>query len=126
MFGIKFVAIPKKALTIHIRNIQIYNFLCFCLRELTSCAVASLQARDALQNGEVPVGCLMVYKDEVVGRGRNEVNETKNVNELQFRFLYFYVQNLRKTKKNTITCCENTLKHHNKTVKMKSLTNQNI
>uniref|UniRef100_A0A1A8F2T5 tRNA-specific adenosine deaminase 2 n=1 Tax=Nothobranchius korthausae TaxID=1143690 RepID=A0A1A8F2T5_9TELE len=35
-------------------------------------------ARDALENGEVPVGCLMVYKDEVVGRGRNEVNETKN------------------------------------------------
>ncbi|XP_061901023.1 tRNA-specific adenosine deaminase 2 isoform X1 [Entelurus aequoreus] len=35
-------------------------------------------ANDALSNGEVPVGCLMVYKDEVVGRGRNEVNETKN------------------------------------------------
>ncbi|XP_017282912.1 tRNA-specific adenosine deaminase 2 [Kryptolebias marmoratus] len=35
-------------------------------------------ARDALENGEVPVGCLMVYEDEVVGRGRNEVNETKN------------------------------------------------
>uniref|UniRef100_A0A3P8T794 tRNA-specific adenosine deaminase 2 n=1 Tax=Amphiprion percula TaxID=161767 RepID=A0A3P8T794_AMPPE len=35
-------------------------------------------AREALENGEVPVGCLMVYKDEVVGKGRNEVNETKN------------------------------------------------
>ncbi|XP_022614686.1 tRNA-specific adenosine deaminase 2 isoform X2 [Seriola dumerili] len=35
-------------------------------------------AKDALENGEVPVGCLMVYNDEVVGRGRNEVNETKN------------------------------------------------
>nr|XP_040017068.1 tRNA-specific adenosine deaminase 2 [Gasterosteus aculeatus aculeatus] len=35
-------------------------------------------AKDALQNGEVPVGCLMVYADEVVGKGRNEVNETKN------------------------------------------------
>uniref|UniRef100_H3CE19 tRNA-specific adenosine deaminase 2 n=1 Tax=Tetraodon nigroviridis TaxID=99883 RepID=H3CE19_TETNG len=35
-------------------------------------------AKDALQNGEVPVGCLMVYNNEVVGRGRNEVNETKN------------------------------------------------
>ncbi|XP_061757124.1 tRNA-specific adenosine deaminase 2 isoform X1 [Nerophis ophidion] len=35
-------------------------------------------ANDALNNGEVPVGCLMVYKDEVVGRGRNEVNKTKN------------------------------------------------
>ncbi|TNM94464.1 hypothetical protein fugu_017223 [Takifugu bimaculatus] len=35
-------------------------------------------AKDALQNGEVPVGCLMVYNSEVVGKGRNEVNETKN------------------------------------------------
>ncbi|XP_070705771.1 tRNA-specific adenosine deaminase 2 [Pempheris klunzingeri] len=35
-------------------------------------------ARDALESGEVPVGCLMVYNDEVVGKGRNEVNETKN------------------------------------------------
>ncbi|XP_070782310.1 tRNA-specific adenosine deaminase 2 [Enoplosus armatus] len=35
-------------------------------------------AKDALENGEVPVGCLMVYNDEVVGKGRNEVNETKN------------------------------------------------
>eukprot|EP00064_Thunnus_orientalis_P021482 superscaffoldBa00006536_g21647 len=36
-------------------------------------------AKDALDNGEVPVGCLMVYNDEVVGKGRNEVNETKNL-----------------------------------------------
>ncbi|TDH00733.1 hypothetical protein EPR50_G00191690 [Perca flavescens] len=35
-------------------------------------------AKDALENGEVPVGCLMVYDDQVVGKGRNEVNETKN------------------------------------------------
>ncbi|KAG7231589.1 hypothetical protein INR49_011493 [Caranx melampygus] len=26
---------------------------------------------------EVPVGCLMVHDNQVVGRGRNEVNETK-------------------------------------------------
>jgi tRNA-specific adenosine deaminase 2 len=37
------------------------------------------QAKDALENGEVPVGCLMVYNNQVVGKGRNEVNETKNV-----------------------------------------------
>ncbi|NWV37519.1 ADAT2 deaminase, partial [Grantiella picta] len=36
------------------------------------------QAREALQKGEVPVGCLLVYNGEVIGRGRNEVNETKN------------------------------------------------
>ncbi|KAJ8396160.1 hypothetical protein AAFF_G00020270 [Aldrovandia affinis] len=35
-------------------------------------------AKEALANGEVPVGCLMVYNNEVLGRGRNEVNETKN------------------------------------------------
>uniref|UniRef100_A0A3Q3IXQ6 CMP/dCMP-type deaminase domain-containing protein n=1 Tax=Monopterus albus TaxID=43700 RepID=A0A3Q3IXQ6_MONAL len=41
-------------------------------------AAAFDMAKDALENGEVPVGCLMVYSDEVVGKGRNEVNETKN------------------------------------------------
>uniref|UniRef100_A0AAR2LYL9 tRNA-specific adenosine deaminase 2 n=1 Tax=Pygocentrus nattereri TaxID=42514 RepID=A0AAR2LYL9_PYGNA len=35
-------------------------------------------ARDALENGEVPVGCLMVYNDEILGKGRNEVNESRN------------------------------------------------
>ncbi|XP_072265116.1 tRNA-specific adenosine deaminase 2 [Pyxicephalus adspersus] len=35
-------------------------------------------AQDALDNGEVPVGCLMVHDNQLVGQGRNEVNETKN------------------------------------------------
>ncbi|KAM3932298.1 tRNA-specific adenosine deaminase 2 [Leptodactylus fuscus] len=35
-------------------------------------------AQDALDNGEVPVGCLMVHNKQIVGQGRNEVNETKN------------------------------------------------
>ncbi|XP_040584368.1 tRNA-specific adenosine deaminase 2 isoform X2 [Mesocricetus auratus] len=39
---------------------------------------AMRMAKDALENTEVPVGCLMVYNDEVVGKGRNEVNQTKN------------------------------------------------
>ncbi|XP_019063352.1 tRNA-specific adenosine deaminase 2 [Fukomys damarensis] len=39
---------------------------------------AMLMAKDALKNTEVPVGCLMVYNHEVVGKGRNEVNQTKN------------------------------------------------
>ncbi|XP_018117580.1 tRNA-specific adenosine deaminase 2 isoform X4 [Xenopus laevis] len=38
-------------------------------------------AQDALNNGEVPVGCLMVYDNQVVGKGRNEVNETKNATQ---------------------------------------------
>uniref|UniRef100_W5LXC5 tRNA-specific adenosine deaminase 2 n=2 Tax=Lepisosteus oculatus TaxID=7918 RepID=W5LXC5_LEPOC len=35
-------------------------------------------SKEALENGEVPVGCLMVYNNEILGKGRNEVNETKN------------------------------------------------
>ncbi|KAJ0026983.1 hypothetical protein NQD34_017983 [Periophthalmus magnuspinnatus] len=35
-------------------------------------------AKDALENGEVPVGCLLIYNNEIIGKGRNEVNETKN------------------------------------------------
>ncbi|XP_073527480.1 tRNA-specific adenosine deaminase 2 isoform X2 [Phyllobates terribilis] len=35
-------------------------------------------AQDALDNGEVPVGCLMIHDNQIVGQGRNEVNETKN------------------------------------------------
>lgn len=35
-------------------------------------------AEEALKSGEVPVGCLLVYKDEELAVGRNEVNETKN------------------------------------------------
>uniref|UniRef100_A0A8D2JDR0 tRNA-specific adenosine deaminase 2 n=1 Tax=Varanus komodoensis TaxID=61221 RepID=A0A8D2JDR0_VARKO len=37
-----------------------------------------IEAKEALEKGEVPVGCLMVYNNEVIGKGRNEVNETKN------------------------------------------------
>ncbi|KAG7260605.1 hypothetical protein CRUP_013217, partial [Coryphaenoides rupestris] len=35
-------------------------------------------AQEALQSGEVPIGCLLVYRQQVVGKGRNQVNETKN------------------------------------------------
>lgn len=42
-------------------------------------------AQEALDNGEVPVGCVMVYKDEenskegtMLAKKRNRVNETKN------------------------------------------------
>uniref|UniRef100_A0A8C9G280 CMP/dCMP-type deaminase domain-containing protein n=1 Tax=Pavo cristatus TaxID=9049 RepID=A0A8C9G280_PAVCR len=36
------------------------------------------QAQEALEAGEVPVGCLLVYDGAAIGKGRNEVNETKN------------------------------------------------
>lgn len=36
-------------------------------------------AEDALINGEVPVGCILVHKNnKVIGVGCNEVNQTKN------------------------------------------------
>ncbi|KAF7265190.1 hypothetical protein GWI33_021383 [Rhynchophorus ferrugineus] len=35
-------------------------------------------AREALENQEVPVGCIFVYNSEILAVGRNEVNETKN------------------------------------------------
>ena len=35
-------------------------------------------AQFALQHQEVPVGCLVVYQREVIARGCNEVNATKN------------------------------------------------
>ena len=34
--------------------------------------------REALENGEVPVGCIFVHNDTIIASGRNEVNETKN------------------------------------------------
>ncbi|XP_011533745.1 tRNA-specific adenosine deaminase 2 isoform X4 [Homo sapiens] len=45
----------------------------------TVCKQVWRTAKEALENTEVPVGCLMVYNNEVVGKGRNEVNQTKNV-----------------------------------------------
>lgn len=42
------------------------------------CTFFLSKAREALQKSEVPVGCIMVYKNQVIGTGRNEVNKTKN------------------------------------------------
>lgn len=35
-------------------------------------------AEEAYQNNEVPVGCVFVHNNQIVGRGRNETNVTKN------------------------------------------------
>jgi tRNA-specific adenosine deaminase 2 len=35
-------------------------------------------AQEALAVGEVPVGCVFVHQGEVIGRGRNKVNESRN------------------------------------------------
>ncbi|XP_073820091.1 tRNA-specific adenosine deaminase 2 [Musca autumnalis] len=39
---------------------------------------AFVEARRALSVGEVPVGCVFVYQGNVIARGANEVNATKN------------------------------------------------
>lgn len=36
------------------------------------------QAKDALNSGEVPVGCVFIYKGSIIASGRNTVNETHN------------------------------------------------
>ena len=35
------------------------------------------QAQEALEAGEVPIGCCFVINDKVIATGRNEVNLTK-------------------------------------------------
>ena len=36
------------------------------------------EAAEALAAGEVPVGCIFVFEEEIIARGRNTVNETHN------------------------------------------------
>lgn len=36
------------------------------------------EAKNSLRAGEVPVGCLFIYKDQVIASGSNTVNETHN------------------------------------------------
>lgn len=40
--------------------------------------IALTHAKEALQNGEVPVGCIFMYNNEIIANGGNIVNETKN------------------------------------------------
>ncbi|ORX55302.1 cytidine deaminase-like protein [Piromyces finnis] len=39
---------------------------------------ALIQAQDAYDACEVPVGCVFVLNNEIIGKGRNRTNETKN------------------------------------------------
>jgi tRNA(adenine34) deaminase len=43
---------------------------------------ALLEAREALSAGEFPVGCVMVYEDEIVSRGRRINSRVPDENEL--------------------------------------------
>lgn len=55
--------------------------------------VAFTYAREALVAGEVPIGCVFVFNSEIIGGGRNIVNDTKNatrhaeLGELWFRLI---------------------------------------
>lgn len=35
-------------------------------------------ANKALNQGEVPVGCIFLYNDQIIAEGKNSVNETRN------------------------------------------------
>lgn len=37
------------------------------------------QGEKALQTGETPVGCVLVYDDKIVGSGMNDTNKSMNV-----------------------------------------------
>jgi len=59
-------------------------------------------ASEALEAGEVPVGCVFVYDSEIVGRGRNRVNETRNATR---HAEMVAIDDLRK--RFSITACDN-------------------
>lgn len=40
--------------------------------------LALKQAGKALKNGDVPVGCVVVYNNEIIGRGYNQVEKRNN------------------------------------------------
>ena len=45
----------------------------------TGMELAYREALLAYETGDVPIGCVIIYRDEVIGRGRNRRNELKNV-----------------------------------------------
>ena len=36
------------------------------------------EAKKAVESGEVPIGCVIVYKNEIIGKGHNLRNSKKN------------------------------------------------
>lgn len=41
------------------------------------------QGEKALQTGETPVGCVLVYDGKIVGSGMNDTNQSMNVSALR-------------------------------------------
>ena len=44
--------------------------------------------KEALDEGEVPVGCLIVFDGKEIGRGRNNANEDKNATKDSVQFFF--------------------------------------
>lgn len=40
--------------------------------------IALEKAKDSFKAGEVPVGCIFIYENEIIATGNNTVNETRN------------------------------------------------
>lgn len=40
--------------------------------------LALAEAEKAIDEGEIPVGCVLVYQDQVIGKGSNKTNVTRN------------------------------------------------
>ena len=59
-------------------QISTTTYLHFSETLLNICNFVPSKANEALEKGEVPVGCIITYKNQVIGTGRNEVNITKN------------------------------------------------
>lgn len=49
----------------------------FLARDASS--LSSIQAEEALANGEVPVGCVFVRDGVIIGKARNRTNELRDV-----------------------------------------------
>lgn len=54
------------------------NEVVLTLAEISFMEKAFKFAYEALEAQEVPVGCIFVYDNKIIGRGRNTVNETRN------------------------------------------------
>lgn len=50
----------------------------FTDRERSFMRLALAEAERAFDEDEIPVGCVLVHRDRVIGRGRNNTNESRN------------------------------------------------
>ena len=72
---------PKLQIFVSVKKIERFKLLLHkkdIMDTLAWMDVALEKANDSLKAGEVPVGCLFVYNNEVIAIGNNTVNETRN------------------------------------------------